>query len=707
MQNPFAPAVSEYKRDLDILDGYQNDAALYLHLQTGEPLEKCKEYVIRKAGKDSGNLHNPKALVMVRDRNQDRQPKTLTFMGFLGRVTRDNLLLSPSMAAYVPASQVKSTHSGYIAEGVQKRDFVKGEMKKAKEQGNKLLALVKKGEQNTLKINNNSYSGATVSQATILHYKSTHSTLTSTCRTATSYANAANEKFLAGNRHYYDFEIIKANLMATINNTSSELIEQTCNRWGLHYPTPEETMECIRHSSDLYTPSTQQYAILNTLVTNMTPVQRAAVVYVGDMYHLHKHNPTFVINLLTELSSKPETVFDVSDETFSAIDNDTRMLATFLCYEEVASRGLGDVKKESPDAYALVKATAVNVLQVVEKYSDVIRAFWLTTVVPSSVHAFPTAYRKVAVVSDTDSTMFTSQYWVEKAFGMVSFKPDAKRLVFGVVYIVSEIVQHILAIQSANMGVEEEHMRLLAMKNEYYFAVLSLTSRSKHYYASRDAQEGLMLKEPELEVKGVGLRDSKVPPEINEDAKQLMLSIIQSIKNEEEISVIDILTHVADMERKILATIDSGSPRYMSSGQVKSMESYKTPEKANYIHYGLWNDVFGPTYGMIKPPPYTVVKVSLAASNRTEIDAWCERMNNPEIAARLKKWLLEKRRKDLKTILVPAEMVESSGIPKEIVAGIDKRKIVANIAGVYYLMLEPLGIFMQDKRITRLVSDMY
>ncbi|MFO5759750.1 family B DNA polymerase, partial [Klebsiella pneumoniae] len=133
-------------------------------------------------------------------------------------------------------------------------------------------------------------------------------------------------------------------------------------------------------------------------------------------------------------------------------------------------------------------------------------AFFLTKCVPSSIHAFPTVYRRAAVISDTDSTMFTLQWWVEEFFGKVTFSNEAKRLVFALVFLVSEVVMHILAIQSANMGVSKDKLRLFAMKNEFYFAVLALTTRSKHYFASQDAQEGVMFNESRMEIKGVGLR---------------------------------------------------------------------------------------------------------------------------------------------------------------------------------------------------------
>lgn len=708
MSNPFVLPDQDYQRDLNIIAGYYDDAAKYLQLQTGRPLDECLDFVRNRVhpGKPDG-FTDPRALVLTKDKNGDREPTTQSFMQFLTRVTKNNLLLSPSMASYLPEDQKASTHAKYIEEGVKNRKRVKGQMFEAERNGDAEMALVKKGEQNNLKINNNSYSGATVSTATILYYKSTHSSLTSTCRVATSYANSANEKFIAGNRHYYNPEITKSNLLSLINGADLELVQQACDMFNLVYPSAEDVVACVRHSSDLYWNSEQQIASIRTMAETMTPTERAAVVYVADLYHLHKHNPEFVVGFLRELSTVGSPDANVSDDEYKGFDDDVQMLANFLCYDAVGGRPNETLLKEAPEVYEQIKASAKNVIDVLTKYQPLIQAFWLTKTVPSSIHAFPSAYRKAAVVSDTDSTMFTMQYWVEQCFGHVSYSVEAQRIVFTMVFLVSELILHILAIQSANMGVSQRKLRLLAMKNEYYFAVLSMTTRSKHYYASQDAQEGLMFPKPKLEVKGVGLRDSKVPKKINDDAKEMMEEIITTIKSEEQLDIRSILKHIADVERSIIASIEGGSYEYMTSGQVKAKESYKNPEVSNYMQYELWRDVFAPFLGKTKEPPYSVVKVSLVGSNKTEIDAWCARMGNDKLAARLKEWLLQRKRNNLSTLLIPHEIVETTGIPKEIVSGIDTRKIISNTMGVYYLMLESLGIFMQDKKITRLLSDYY
>lgn len=708
MESPFLQPLENYKRNINFIEGTREQLARYLQLNTGRDYNECRAYADRKIklGED-GVLRDPEALIVVRDNVGDRSVTKASFMRFIHRVVQSDYLLSPSMAVYCREEECKSTHSEYIGLGVANRNIVKKEMFAAEQAGDADLALAKKGEQNNLKINNNSYSGATVSTATILHYKSTHSSLTSTCRVATSYANAVNEKFLMGNRHYYSPEIVMANVLALMEEANYQSIEAAMTKFNLHYPTTDDVLECVRYSMINYYDSPAFYSKLRSMMDRATPLQRAAVVYQNDLYHLYKHNKEQVVALLRAISTIPEVLTPVSDEDYAKFDVDTGLHSVFMNFEGVNGRAIKDVKAQSPEVWESIKSTGHAVLTQTNHYRDFIEAFMVTKTLPSSIHNFPSIYRKAVPLSDTDSTMFTMQYWVEQLEGEVVFTAQAKQLVFGIVYLISGMISHVLAILSANMGVKGPKLRMLSMKNEYYFAVLSMTTRSKHYYASQDAQEGIMFSKPKLEVKGVGLRSSKVPKEINDDVKKTMEFIINTIKNGDKVEVVPIYKHIADIERGIIDSLNSGEFRYLLTGQIKSADSYKNPSISAYAQYLMWCDVFEPSYGRIKEPPYGVIKVSLASTNPTALREWCESMDDKELGQRLQRHIIQKGKKDLTTLMVPMEIAENHGIPKDIVKGIDVRKIVMNIMEPYYLLIEPLGMFLQDKSISRLVSDYY
>lgn len=708
--NPFMLPTSHYKRDLDIITGAINDNARYLQLMTGVCFDKAAVWVREQFRKDGKfPLQDPATYVLDKNMHGDRSKKTTTFMSFLQRVEKQNLLLSPSLTAYLPEVIRKSTHSIYIKEGVANRKSVKGEQMAAERNGNFELASIRKGEQENFKINNNSYSGATVSAATILYYKSTHSSLTSTCRVATSYANANNEKFLMGNRHYYNPEIVKANLVSIINQTDMEMLKLTVEKYGLVYPTAEDVVDMVLYSSKHYWQNRIYTQHIRKMAEGMTELQRAAVMYVGDLYHLNKHNPVVTRKFVDSISQIGVPSNTITKEEYASIkDGDLKLLVMFLCFEQVRGRSDELLTKENPEVFDTLRDTCKGVIDGLDHHRELITTLYLTKNIPHSIHAFKDSYRRAAVISDTDSTMFTMQFWVENFYGRICFTPEAKRTVFALVFLVSEVVMHILAIQSANMGVAEDMLRLLAMKNEYYFAVLSLTTRSKHYFASQDAVEGIMFAEARMEVKGVGLRDSKVQPKVNKAGQKLMRHIIESVKAEQPIDLPSILKDIADMEREIYLSVRSGKADYLTTGQCKKAGAYKSEEDNDtFKKYLFWHNIFSPSFGEIPKPPYSFYKISLTADNRTKMNEWFDEIEDKRLSMRLKTWALENKKTGLTSINVPASVVENMGVPEVITRVADIRAIISNTMGVFYLIMESLGIFLIDSKNTRLISDFY
>ena len=707
--NTFTRPVEEYTRDYDLVGGFVNQSSRYLQMQTGAPLDKCEAFVREALDKDGRfELKDRRSLTLVRNKHGDREPKVVGFMQFLKTVEKNNLKLSPALNAYYDESVIESDHSVFIKEGVDARSYFKGEMFTARDMKDWVRFHFMKGEQENKKINNNSYSGATLSNATALFYKSTHPSLTSTCRAATSYANATNEKLLAGNRHYYSPDIVKANILAIIQAANLELLQRAIEAYGLVYPTVENCMETVARSAVFYWESDHQLKLIRAMFTHMTEVERAAFVYSMDLYQLHRLNKEVIETFLFELAGRSEeSDGDGVDAEFKSLDGDMELLATFLHFDHTKGRALKDVYKEEPEVIGKINATSRMMKATLLKYKLLIRAVFLCPILPGSIYEFPTARRRVVPISDTDSTMFSMAYWVEALFGRPSMSNEAKRVVFAIVFIITGIVAHLLAMLSASMGVTMSKRRILAMKNEFYFSVLISTTSAKHYCASQDAQEGRMFAEPVLEVKGVGLRDSKVPAEIKAFLKDTMWSLINTVKAEKKINMHSLLTSIGDKEREIEKSLMAGETKYTISKRVKPAESYAKPESSAYYHYKLWQEVFAPKYGNAPDPTYDAVKVSLLAGKRSEIEAWCTKMGDKAMAERLKAFLHKTERTGLSDILLPAILLEQDGIPPEIIAAIDIRNTIFSNMSSFYLLLESFQVMFRNKNHYRLVSDSY
>jgi hypothetical protein len=273
------------------------------------------------------------------------------------------------------------------------------------------------------------------------------------------------------------------------------------------------------------------------------------------------------------------------------------------------------------------------------------------------------------------------------------------------VYLAGQLIRHILATTSGAMGVSKQYVNKLSMKNEFYFPVFGLTSRAKHYYAYQAAREGNVLKELELEIKGVALRNSNVPPEITAKAHGLIRYIMDSVMIGRPLNATQILRFVAKVEDGIRQAVLNGSYTLLSKMQIKGAEAYKNPESSNYLHYDLWESVFAETYGHAPPPPYVSIKVPVQLERRADMETWLKGMENQAIADKLRAWLAKNGKDKMGVMMLPEQVLALTGIPKEIVAAVDIRPLIIQTVEAFYLILESIGIFMKNKDQTRLVSD--
>ena len=203
----------------------------------------------------------------------------------------------------------------------------------------------------------------------------------------------------------------------------------------------------------------------------------------------------------------------------------------------------------------LFKSIVKNIETTVDAYSDFIRAFLVTTNVPPSIATLPSMVRSSVLVSDTDSSIFTVQDWVNWHQGRVGFDAKCYAVTNTMVFLSSRTVKHILAIMSVNSGIEESRIHQMAMKNEYTFDVLVPTQIAKHYFGGISCQEGQVYSEMKSEIKGVHLKSSNVSKGVITRAKKLMDDTVLRIMREEKIRIFDVLKHVADIEREFIDSI--------------------------------------------------------------------------------------------------------------------------------------------------------
>lgn len=704
----FLRKLEYYQRDNDFLKQYFEQTAAFFARKYNQPLTVIKEHMAKAMGPGGAFEYKDRIVTInARDRKTgDRVRTSLPLSKMFDIIRKYKFMFSPSMTAYVNADEEESLLAAFIVENVAARGKVKKEMAEAQAVGDALRADNKKNEQTSLKTRNNALSGAHVSKFTMLHNATQHSTLTSICRSATAYGNANNEKLLTGSRHYHSPECVIYNINAIVTMFDHVEFERCVDDHNLYIPSVDDVMDVIRHSADLFWINEDAVDEIRRTVETLRPIERAAFVYIGDMYHVAKFNPIVVRPILRELMQLVDTPLEDYSATEKALDGDTEILLSLLYSKIVGPRNLKKVKEESHDDYKIVMHGAQRLMATIEKRITFFRPLFFTKIVPASVSRLPDTVRRASLVSDTDSTMATSQWWVEWFFGELTFGDEADAIADVVTYIAVQNIAHMMALMSANMGVVDRLVFKYAMKNEFKFAAFALTNKAKHYLSAITNQEGTAKPKPELEMKGVILRSSNIPPEIMSGFRKVAMDCLLTVKDGGKIVLRDILTHVADIERKIKASISSGDSTYLKTGQLKDKAGYTKPESSAYRYYELWEATFARFYSSPGQPPYNIVKLPVDLENKTALKAWIANMENRELANSLSAICEQKGWDKFTSFLLP-ETVVGNGIPKEILDVTNFRKLIFNTVEPYYHFLESLGYYcMNDKRY-KLISDYF
>lgn len=725
--SPFRLTVDEYHRDIDINDAYREQVALYIHNVTAQkyPLEFCRQEVDALIA-PGGELATESPVCKMWVRNQktgDREEKYTTVEKLFKTVIDKQIISAPSLTFYIPEHIKRSKLSEFTAANVAKRAAVKKEMFAAAAAGNEVLKINKKNEQNAVKTLNNGMSGAFSSPYTIIFNQSSHSVLTSTCRTATSFGNAGNERLLGGNRHYDTPSRIIDHFLSIGTLTDWNSFKKCMETYELHYPTVEEVMDVIHYSADFYFKNEEGMEFVEHYVSNVSPLTRAAFVYMGDFFHLAKYNDKFMRDFIGALIT-PEVQVDTdgwSDTDWAAaektIDGDMQIIISQFRTDVVPmGKAFSDVKKldgnkkplpwDQQDGYKELIRSAVFLQKTIGKYALLIRNILTTKNLPINIARMPDVVRRVGVVSDTDSTMMTAQWWAiwytGKHYGEV-----ATRVSNAMIYIATQHLRHLMASMSANIGVAKERLFLYAMKNEFKFDSFALTTKAKHYFSLITGQEGQLKKDPELEVKGVSLRTSNIPPIIMKEFKNTIKGLCEVVGRGDQIEIIPLLEKVAQIEHTIMDSIRSGNPGYLKTTNIKERAAYNEKDEKNYHYHRMYNAIFGPKFGYLEEPPYDAVKLPVTLENKTKIKEWIDSIEDPIIKNGAAAWFEETNYRKYKTLILPEHLVENYGIPKELIDIADIRRTAFSTVEPYYHILECLGVFMMDKNRMRLLSDFY
>lgn len=721
MTNPFILEREAYKREIDPVQQYANMACSFLSMNTGKTTDESKAFlakvmkgeIVIPSRPGQLGIRDPKITYLLRNPDTgDREAVEGTLLNYLKESIAEAELIAPTFTTYVNPKVNESLLVAYVEDNVKARGVAKKASFAAKEAKEYFLAAIKNIEQTNKKLSNNAVSGAHVSASTPLFNRTAHSTLTSCCRSTSGYGNANNEKFLCGNRHYWSPDIVINNIISIITHIDWIEFTEFAKHYKLTEITPEQAMDVVLYSTKLYWSDIKREAEILSFLQKLPTQALQMFVYVGDLHHLKKFNPDLVRTFIDKLSSKIVATLENKpsdpEKILKETEEDSVYLAHQICSTEMKGKGKDYKKMAGTRELDTLALTTQHITDTLNVYRRLISNLWVTDNVPASMAYFPESIRRAALTSDTDSTIFTVQDWIEWHQGCIAFDDKATAVAATMIFLASQTITHVLAKMSANFGIEPKRLHQIAMKNEFKFDVFTPTQVAKHYFAAISCQEGNVKENLEYEIKGVHLKSSNAPAKITKAATDLMIEIMTTVMAGEKISILKILTDIANIERSIEVSIKSGSLEYFRLAQIKTPDSYKSVGGASpYGHHVMWEEVFASKYGSIAEPPYGAIKVSTTLTNPTAIKQWLESIQDKDLAIRLQKWMLTNNKTVLPTLLLSTEVVRDKGIPIEIVQVINIRNMLSDLTRIFYLILETLGYYISDSKNTRMCMDFY
>lgn len=702
--NVFLRDLSHYQQQLNPLKDYVEQTAFYVSKMSGKPLDLVTEHIknmIRKREGAFAEMQDPVVEFYERGDNLDRYETKSRLSSFITTARNERYVVAPTMTCYLPVDKMRSPISSYMKKNKILRAKHKKIAQAAKAAGRMDEYEAADNYQDNRKRTNNSCSGIFGSNGTVLGNSTGHSTLTSITRTLSSLANASNEKVISGNRHYRSPEIAKNNIIFLASKANKHHIRECVEQYGLKFPTVEETMACIKKSTDFYWRDRNRLAEILRFVKTLDEEERAAVVYTSDLYHIRKFNEVFMRQFIGRMSAKPTQAPQEGDAQYVwKADEMVVNYAHQICMDEL--RGFGkEYPDMKPEDLATLRATTDNILGFIEEYRLFIDTFFLSNDMPVSSAYIQDQIRETVVLSDTDSTMFAIDEWVVWWYGHHTMTTESFAISGAVMFMATQSIAHLIAQFSANMNVEREKIFLMAMKPEYVFDVFFQTSVAKHYFTRPIVKEGSVYKKPEVEIKGVHLKNSASPPELVKATRARMEALMQTVSESKPISITEYISSVIATEDMIRDSILNNEVKFFKKMKIKSKEAYANEAQSPYQYHVLWRDVFEPKYGPVAEPTYPVVKIPLRINNKTQFLQWLESIQDAALRERLLAFMNKTGKKMLKTLYISVDYVMAFGIPPEIKNFIDIKRIQLDLTNSDRIILESLGYFAKKKTLLR------
>lgn len=690
-QSPFLE--TKYKTNRNFLKAYHYQAAYMLSVLYNYDYDHLLELMQTFFVPNENGFKEAKFHVFKKNKQGDRVPMAMPTREFFNTVQQNNWHLSPSLVGYTHTDQEQSVNAYGTEQFIEFRRLYKGkrgQVPKGTDAWNAFNEI-----QNALKIFNNAQSGGMSSSGTPLYNKSGHTSLTSTCRALTSTANLLNERLITGNRLLLSYNKTLEGFLAQLQYTDQQLMQDVITELNMNYATVDQVMDMVTRCARYYWSNPTRLGAIRLFLESLSPLELTVLLCTLDLRGLYVTNPELMRSFFNDWCAIPEVPADAKAEDYPKPANGDYYV---LCITKLGV-GATAVKINHLNAYHI---------EVEQKWERFLRVFFKSKIPPTGIFNVKEIVRESVMTSDTDSVIYSVDMVIED----YATDPDTALRFNGVLtYFIRSIAVDQHARLSKNMNVADRYQFRLNMKNEYLFASYVTTSMSKHYYALQLMVEGVLnidketgkLK-PALELKGVHLRGVKIAELVRTFTDKLMRRVLDALYQRKTLDAPQILKEVADIERSLNDDITQGGWTWLTRNSVKDEAVYKTPDSSIYFYHKLWQECLSAKYGEAPALPYKAYKVTLNLDGKKKLQEFYDGLADENFKATVMNFLKDKT--SLTSIYIPTDMINGiGGVPEEFLPYVDVRQLIKQNLKSIYAILESLGLFILNSKITRLCFD--
>lgn len=719
----------------------------YLHDQV-ENLSRCMNISKEEAeefvkNKVKEKYKAPKIIANIMVRPGYEEKHQITFKEFL--TAAKSHIVCPNGRIYVNPDQTPATVRQYIKDLLKRRSYHKKKMFAHQQRKEKEAQAMEKANESRIKIDANTLTGgAKNSPYSCFYDKAGFNAVTAVARLMIKTNYSVIEQVFGGNYYWKDKDELWHNIILRLRHCpSEETINKLISKYNLYVPTIDDLMERYEHFMTLYEigPSYLQKDLFENFGSNTDSSYTNQLLFNSSVKNMMTMHPILNNEKIVDLSPIEQLLRTCSTHelTYLYYVNNLRILffknkETFLpiiynmvnCvgFDESINHDVANMFKLDGDLLPIVSTRFADLVkgkeigEVIEEekeigqklvnylyflfdnfnsLEDVFSTFFRTPVGTTRISIKEDMWRNTTLGSDTDSIIYTLKEWVHWYSGdYFTDTIEIDSMLAIIAFYVAKVASHNTRLLSVHLGCKGDDLKLLNFKGEYDFNSMIFYLIKKHYTGVMTIQEGRVLPEVKLDIKGIGLRNSAIPKVVIDKLKDF------SIESQGRQTASHYLKELIGMEKEMATDLRRGSTQFLKSISVKNKDEYKDADASNHFYLEFWNFVFGEKYGQI----FTPVKcpcIFLRPFDQEVINDI--KIIDPEIVNRIKYYLKLFPKRNFGSIVMNPIAKQ---IPEELIVWIDMRKHIYTNLKPLYLTMESFGLpLSHNHKHQLLVSDYY